>query len=385
MSLFSEDENRTVIDLDAKIIADKTGADTAAAAEAATAAAAAVLPKVETTPVEVKPTETEKPAEVVVKEEVKDPDPAAVVDDAAVKAGLKKIPKTEGDATKVVVDPKVEDTVVATAAMERLSKIEGDPFLKKFIDYRLAGGDPQAYLESQAKDWTKEGDFKVLRDEFFASDKVAGLDKEAAEELFEREISDKYGAGIDGEYIEVDSKAARVGKQLMKRDAEKLRAGHIESQAKFAFTKAEEKPVVQYDPAKERENILKNENMKSFVGDKLVRISDTEYAHEVEDAEAIIGMMTDQRNFWSLFKKEDGTIDFGKLTKAFAFAKNPSKYESDVLALGKSLGQEEYLKQKKNIGQIKKEIDQDSTVDGKTFDKIGFLKALAAQNPKSGR
>lgn len=399
MSLFSEDDDqRVVIDLDAKVAEDKAGGEAAteaavkaAADEAAATAAAAALPKTgeadkkaEEDAAAAKAAADAEAAKTGAEDEAAKLKAEAEEADEATKAGLKKIPKpTEDPVQKTEADKKVEETAWATAAAERLSKIEGDPFLKKFIEYRLAGGDPQAYLESQAKDWTKESDFKVIRDEFFASDKVAGLDSEAAEELFSREISDKYSAGIDGSYEDENSKLARVGKQFMKRDAEKLRTSHIEQQQKFAIPKAEEKPVVQYDPVKERENILKNESVKTFVADKLIGIADTGYAHEVEDPEAIIGMMTDQRNFWALFKKEDGTVDFGKLTKAFAFAKNPSKYENDILALGKALGEEGYLKEKKNIGK-KKEENQDHSVDSKTFDKTGFLKAMAAQNPKSG-
>lgn len=360
------------------------------------AAAAAPVVEVKTPEVEVKVEEKPPVAEVKapvveVKEpvvEVKAPVVAPIAEVkpeevVELKTDLKKIPKpVVADPAKIV--PSTEEKVVApqgeTVAEKRLKQIESDSFLQKFIEYKLAGGDPQVYLESQAKDWAKEPDFKILRDQFYASVAVKGLDAEAAEELWSREVSEKYSASITGEYEDGNSKDARIGKQLMKRDAEALRSTNIAEQKKFTFTKAEEKPLVQYDPVKERENILKNESVKTFVADKLVAIGETGYAHEVEDPEAIIGMMTDARDFWKLFRKEDGTVDYGKLTKAFAFAKNPSKYENDILSLGKSLGEEAYLKAKKNTGGIR-EVNQDKEApDGKTFVKGDFLKAMREQN-----
>ncbi len=269
-------------------------------------------------------------------------------------------------------------------ATTKLEAIEGDEWLKKFVDYKLNGGDPLAYLQSQTRDWAKASDFDLLRDDFYASDKVAGLDDEAKEELFAREISDKYSASIDGTYEDEDSKLARVGKQLIRRDAEKLRAAQIEKQKNFSLPKAEEKqPVVAFDPAKERESILGNEEMKAFAANKLVRLADSDFAHEVENPEEIIGMMVDDRKFWALFKNKDGKPDWGKLTKAFAFAQNPSKYESDLLALGKNQGVESYLSQKKNVTRVR-EVSQDKAATDSTgvFNKTEFLKQMALQLKK---
>lgn len=268
-------------------------------------------------------------------------------------------------------------------ATTKLEAIEGDEWLKKFVDYKLKGGDPLAYFESQTRDWAKAGDFDLLREDFYSSDKVAGLDDEAKEELFAREISDKYSASIDGSYEDENSKLARVGKQLIKRDAEKLRASQIEKQKSFSLPKAEEKQQVVFDPAKERESVLKIEEVKKFMTDKLVRIADTGYAHEVENPEAVIGMMADQSEFWKLFLKKDGQTDWGKLTKVFAFANDQSKYENDLLSLGKSLGVEGYLKQGKNISRVRETNQDKQAADSAgTFNPMDFLKQMALQNKK---
>lgn len=267
-----------------------------------------------------------------------------------------------------------------TDMQSKIKAVEADPFLTKFIEFRLAGGEPEAFLNSQAKDWTKPSDFEILRDAFFASDKVSGLDDEAAEELFSRELSEKgYNASIDGKFEDENSKEARVGKQLMQRDAAKVRAANIEAQKKFSYEKPVEKPVVQFDPVKAREAIVANEPVKKFLENKLVKISGTEYSHEVADPEAVIGMMTDTRKFWNLFKDEKGTIDFTRIQKALAFAVNPDGYEKDLLDLGYALGEEKYLTEKKNIDSIR-EKNQDKEVDGKGFSKEGFIKAMKAQN-----
>ena len=268
-------------------------------------------------------------------------------------------------------------------ANSKLKSIEDDEWLKKFVDFKLSGGDPLEYLQSQTRDWSKVGDFDLLREEFYSSEKVAGLDDEAKEELFAREISDKYSANIDGSYEEEDSKLARVGKQLMRRDAEKLRTTQVDKQKNFTIPKAEEKKQVEFDPAKERESLLKNEEIKNFMSNKLVRIADTEFAHEVENADDVIGMMADQRNFWKLFVADSGQTDWSKLTKAFAFAKNPSKYENDILTLGRNQGIESYIKEKKNVSRPR-EVNQDKAASSSngTFDKVEFLKQMALQNKR---
>jgi hypothetical protein len=260
-----------------------------------------------------------------------------------------------------------------------LKKIKADPFLQKFIEFRLAGGEPEAFLNSQAKDWTKPTDFQILKEAFFASDKVAGLDDEAAEELFSRELSEKgYNVSSEGKFEDENSKEARVGKQLLARDASKLRQAHIEAQKKFSYEKPQEKPVVQFDPVKYRQELGAIEPVKNFLANKQVGISGTEYAHEVGDPEAVIGMITDTRKFWKLFQNPDKTTDYTKLQKALAFAIDPEGYDKDLLDLGYTLGEERFLKEKKNISNIR-ELDQNKDVDNKGFSKEGFLKAAKEQ------
>lgn len=266
-------------------------------------------------------------------------------------------------------------------ATEKLDAIEKDEWLKKFVDYRLKGGDPLAYLQTQTRDWAKVREIDLLRESFFESDAAQGLDDEAKEELFARELSEKYGSSIDGKYEDETTKVAKLGKQLMKRDADKVRTSKLELQQKFGLpTAVEKKPEQVFDPVKEREALLKNDEIKSFVENKMVRIGDTDYGHEVEDPEKVIGMMTDTRNFWRLFAKEGGGTDWDRLQKTMAFALDPSKYEATVLALGRNLGEEKYLKEKKNI-KPPSEVNQDKGADTGGFNKKEFLAELKRQNP----
>jgi hypothetical protein len=373
----SPDEKPTVIDLDAHIAAGK--------------AANEVKPVV----IEDKPVVTEeKPVEVVEEKPIVD-DKSLVVEEkpeeiVSEETPIEKPDDVDGEPEftapeEITVSIGGEEQTLAEVLTKysdvrnKLQAIEADPFLQKIIEYRLAGGEPDAFLNSQTKDWTKPTDFQILKEAFFASDKVAGLDEEAAEELFSRELSEKgYSASIEGKFEDENSKEARVGKQLMQRDAAKIRASHIEAQKKFSYEKPAEKPVVQFDPIKARESVVANEQVKTFMADKLIGISGTEYAHEVADPEVVIGMMADPKSFYNLFKGPNDTVDFAKLQKVFAFATNIDGYEKDLLDLGYSLGEERYLKEKKNISDVR-QVNQDKTVDNGTFSAKAFLDAAKAQ------
>ena len=138
-----------------------------------------------------------------------------------------------------------------------------------------------------------------------------------------------------------------------------------------------EKP---YDEAAERAALIKNETVKNFMEKPLLKVGDTEFGYEVEDKEAVIGMLTNTNKFWNSLIDKEGKPDMQKLIKVMAFAANPDKYDKDVLALAKDLGKEEYLKEQKNTKSVvDKVIDHSKAVDDDKFDADEFLKEAIRQ------
>jgi hypothetical protein len=270
-----------------------------------------------------------------------------------------------------------------------LEEIKGDEFLNKFIAFRKTGGDPAEFLSKATAKWDQQSEISLLRNQFESEN--TDLDGEVKEILFERKLRELYGVNPDGSFDEETSREAKVGRQLMQRDANKYRATKIEEQKSFLLS--QEKPVVkaqpvQYDPEKARQELLQDKELQGFLSSKSLTVGEG-LSYEVEDPNKVIGMMANVGDFWKMFAKPDGSYDKQALAKVFSFALNPKKYEDAILKLGKDSGGEEYLKEQKNTSGktqtvINNSTDKDEVVvrNGKiisTGNNEGFLKAAVAQ------
>ena len=245
------------------------------------------------------------------------------------------------------------------------------------------GGDPTEYLEAKGRDWNKTPDMQLLRSEFDREN--SDLDAEAREELFAKKLSDEYGMNPDGSFEDADSKAARIGKQLMERDAKKLRSQRIAEQEKFKIPerkKVEEKvQQEEYDPTEEYNRLVELDEIKPIISSKMIPVGDTGYGFELENPEEVIGMMADTRKFWSVFKDSEGNLNLQAVAKVMAIAKNQAQYEKDLLQLGGDLAMEGYLKTKKNVKDVssdKPDLNKDLPDSGE-FDPDAFMKEALRQ------
>ena len=329
-------------------------------------------PKVEETPVEENKAEEPSVEEKPAAEEPKVEDKKVETDKVDTKVDPDKLAFKVGDKDVTVTELINQNKSLS----EKVAAIEGNDFLKQFNEHVLNGGDPREYLESQTVKWNEVPDLQVLRMKF--DQEYSDLEKDVVDELFAQEIA-KYNLSPEGTFEDENSKQAKVGKALLKRDADRIRTAKIDEQKKFEIPKrVEQKAAPVFDVEAEKKTLLSNQEIKSFMDSKLIKIADTEYGYEVQDPESVIGMMADTRKFWGSFQK-DGKPDLVKLAKVMAFAQDPNKYDSDLLKLAQDIGQEKYLKEQKNVkDKVNKVVDMTKT-DDDTFDPDEFLKAAIAQ------
>lgn len=270
-----------------------------------------------------------------------------------------------------------------------LDEIKNDEFLSKFISFYKNGGDPSEFLQKATAKWENEPEVSLLRREFDSVNSDID-DAEVKEMLFERKLRETYGVNPDGTFDDEDSRDARIGKQLMKRDADKYRSARIEEQKAFLLKEPakQSQQKTQYDPAKEAAELMQDKELQSFITKKALPVSDT-FSYSVEDPTKVIEMMANVGEFWKVFAKTDGSYDKQALAKVFAFALNPKGYDDALLKLGKDSGAEDYLKEQRNTSGkaatvISTGTDKDNVVvrNGKIVggnDREGFLKQMVAQ------
>ena len=275
----------------------------------------------------------------------------------------------------------------------QLEKIKGDAFLNKFLEFYQNGGDPSEFFQKATVKWDNINDVDLMRMKF--NEENADLDEDVKQILFERQLFDKYSINPDGTFEDEDSREAKVGKQLLKRDAVKIRESKIEEQKNYLLPQKKDESQQQqavYDPEKVREELLKDKDVQEFVSKKALPVGG-EFSYEVSDPNKVIGMMANVSEFWNLFKKPDGSFDKPAIAKVMAFAMDPKKYDDHILKLGRDSGSESYIKEQKNTVEkgktkvIDRSTDRDEVriVGGKIVSdnaKEDLLKAFAAQRRK---
>lgn len=244
-------------------------------------------------------------------------------------------------------------------AKSQLDAIKNDEFLSRFVDYYKSGGKPDEFIKKASVDYGKISDVELVRMQF--DNDNSDLDEEARNIIFERELVSKYGINPDGTYDDEDSKEAKVGKQLLKRDAQKLRSTFAEEQKKFLLPQANDTQKQQYDPNAVREELLRDKELESLVKNKSLPVGD-DFSYET-DPDKVIGMMTNTGEFWKLFQKQDGSWDKKAIAKVFAFALDPKKYDDHILKLGQDIGSESYIKEQKNTTERGKTRVVDKSTD----------------------
>jgi hypothetical protein len=269
--------------------------------------------------------------------------------------------------------------------------IEKDEFLRGLLEHYQEHGNVEAYLDAKAKNWDNVDTLELLRMRHEREN--ADVDPKIREKLFKRELAAKYMVKDDLSEYDKESEDYEIAQELLKRDANKFRQQLKDEQKKFQLpTKKVDEPAKEqekYNPEAYKQELLKVKEVDAFIKSKLLPLgvkgeNGDVYGFEAENTDQIIEMMSNDVKFFQTFMKE-GKPDLVKQAKVYAFAINPDKYEQELVNLGKTLGQEERLKDQKNTdGRLsKKSVQQQGTPERGTPQwKAAFLEAAQRQTRK---
>lgn len=298
------------------------------------------------------------PAEIPEEEEVEEPKPAeAVVETAKPVEVVAEAPKeVVAEVPKVVEEPKevvaLKPEVVKKADKWEVLKEQGfDDFTIDLLKYKEQTGDFTPYLEAKSVDYSKFTDEQIMRHDL--QKQYKGLSAEALDLLYEQKVNETYrlDADIHGEA------AAKLGRELLKFESDKIRQREIENQAKF---KAPEKPVddtaqrlQQEQEAKYEEykvSVNDSESTKALLKDKRLVFGsgDSAYQYKVDKPESLVETALNPNLLFNDLVDAKGNADLAKVYKAKAYIANMDKIEQMLIEHGKTLGEKKSFEELQN-------------------------------------
>jgi hypothetical protein len=262
---------------------------------------------------------------------------------------------------------KIGDKKVDVESVEkelgRLMAIEkaiaDDPFLMGFIQHYDGGGDPLDYISAKKTDYSKVGNFDLLKDTWFSEN--ADLNDNVKSKMFALDMKEKYGYDVEtGEFSEDGTLDVDILSAKMERDANKVRATKVEHQKKFAVQKRDngllEQGVDNSANIKEHtEKVTNHQHTKTLSesGMIAVEVDGNKYGIKVKDTENIVNMAIDDESFFKLFGVDENGItdktDLQKFYKVASMAVDPASYDKKLISIGRTLERREQAKLGKNL------------------------------------
>lgn len=246
-------------------------------------------------------------------------------------------------------EPKIEkpqvnwkDELKKADKWEVLKELGLDEFEIDLLKYKEATGDLTPYLEAKTVDYSKMTDEQIMRHDL--SKQYKSLSDEELELLYESKVNEQYK--LDAE-VHGDA-AAKLGRALLKVEADKIRQREIDEQKKF---KAPEKPVDDTAQRQQQEQEAKYAEYKEYVNDnketkallkdkRLVYGSgESAFNYNVEKPESLVETALNPNLLFSDLVDKNGNADLVKVYKAKAYIANMDKVEQLLIEHGKTLGE----------------------------------------------
>jgi hypothetical protein len=246
-----------------------------------------------------------------------------------------------------------------------------DEYLQQIISKYQTDGSLEDYFKAYSVDYDSVSDQDMLKRNFFEQNN--DLSDKAKQKLWEKEIS-KYTIDPD-EYSEDE---VELGKELMKRDADKLRAEAKEKQKAFLSPK-NEAPKVDLQKLKEQVEALPDVKRLKTERKISLNIDGQDVNYELSDPDFAVNSMVDDSGFYALFT-ENGKLNTQKWAATVEFARNQERFLKTVLDQGKSLGRAEIESEMKNT---RIPGTQPPSSLGTSDFKAGLLEAFAKQGKSS--
>lgn len=221
-----------------------------------------------------------------------------------------------------------------------------DDFIKKAVDYYNAHGTLQPFLEATQVDYDKVDDQTLIRMKFEKDN--PDLSPKVRERLLEKELAKYDLDSLDDEEVE-------VGKELLRRDANKLRESLKAEQSNFlnSIVAQEEQSqisVQELEAEREQNRLVAQKGIQSVLTNNFIKIGqDADGVNfQISDTNKIAEYAVDPIKFLSTFTTPDQQIDWQKWVKVVAFAENEPLISSELVKRGKALGRKSVIAEMKN-------------------------------------
>ena len=262
------------------------------------------------------------------------------------------------DWRKVLKEQKPEEVIAELGDKKAILKALGiSDFVIDLNDHYQNHGDVRKYLDVASRNYAEMSDDAVIR-EAIRSAHPNAPDK-VIEKLVAKEIKDfEYDPEVD------DEETKELNSYLKKEKADQYREKLIAEQQKFLIPEAQ--PVTESDDEKAKQmaeteaaqqkevqalisKINEDPETRRILTEKKVLIGgDAKYQFAISDPDELRQMATGEKNFYSMFLREDGTFDMAKWYATAAFTKNQSDYENALINYGKTLALKEQIEADEN-------------------------------------
>lgn len=254
-----------------------------------------------------------------------------------------------------------------------------DDFIKGVVEYYEKTGDLTPYLQAKLVDFNGMSDEEIMRRNL--REQYPDVSDKAFDRLFKQQVVDKFKLDAD-EWGEED---AELGRELLKTEANKARQQYIDWQNSFKAPEpvqsleAQQEQLETEEAFKKFEQSVKSSHLTNqIINDKriAIKIGDSEFNYEIQDAESLVNMTLDNNQFFQQFAAGEGQLDYSKWYKTVAYSQNPELFEKALVNYGKTLGREEVTKEIKNPStNTVGDVPTESSTDFAT----GLLQAFAAR------
>ena len=264
-----------------------------------------------------------------------------------------------------------------TEEIVELAKSLDDDYIKKAVQYYSKNKDLRPYLEAYQYNYDDVGDLELLRLKFERENPE--LSPKAKDRLFKQEVLKKYYLDDPDEHDDEDKD---FGKELLKRDASKLRGQYKEEQQDFAPKNLPKPPSdAEMKEAVRNQRKTVRSQLRDVIKNKTVTLEVDgldPLNYEITDTDKLVDYAVDTQKFLKHFQQKDGNVDWGLWAKTIAFIEYPNGFLNEVIKHGKSLGKQAIESEIKNQEPLvtKKDVEGESTRDSPLEDPTAFLKSL---------
>lgn len=276
-----------------------------------------------------------------------------------------------------IEEPAVQDTDygIDPEYIDLARSLKEDEYIANAVKYYKHNKTLKPYLEAYQFDYNQVDDLELLRLQFDGEN--PDLSDKAKKRLFEKEVLGKYKLLEDEMY---DDDEVELGKELLKRDARRIREKLIEQQKSFIPENVPQGPTPEeIAAAKQQELKVARQGLKPFLDAKTIKLETSEGVplnYEIANPDTLVDYAVNTDKFWTSFTTESGDINWDLWAKTMAFVQNPDGFIDELVKHGKSMGRKSLEQEIKNPDPIvtRKDSMGDTRGESPFDDPEGFLK-----------